>query len=279
MESNHRVVDSATPLAAWLGGKRHLAERLAMLIETIPHSAYVEPFVGMGGVFLRRRRAPDSEIINDANREIVTLFRIVQQHPAALEAALASWSPASREEFDRLRRTPPDVLTDVHRAARFLYLQRLAFGGRVKNPSFGVDQVNGTRLRRQAIAGQVRALNRRLDQVTIECLPWQQILERYDRPGVLFYLDPPYWGSEGDYGADLFGRKDFADMAARLAQLRGRFILSINDVPEIRELFGAFRQAGVETSYSVGSSHGAGVAAAELIIRDNQLDVAGPLFA
>ena len=51
------------PVAPYIGGKRNLAGRLVELIETIPHTTYAEPFVGMGGVFLRRRMAPKAEVI------------------------------------------------------------------------------------------------------------------------------------------------------------------------------------------------------------------------
>jgi len=95
-------------------------------------------------------------------------------------------------------------------------------------------------------------------------LDWRDFVDRYDRPGTLFYLDPPYFGSEDYYGKALFGRDQFAAMAERLSKLKGRFILSINDVPEIRELFGGCQIQPVELPYSVAG--GKGTNAQELII-------------
>jgi DNA adenine methylase len=60
-------------------------------------------------------------------------------------------------------------------------------------------------------------IHERLAGVVIEQLPFDQFIARYDRPGMLFYLDPPYWGCETDYGADVFTRADFARLAAQLA--------------------------------------------------------------
>ena len=100
--------------------------------------------------------------------------------------------------------------------------------------------------------------------VVIECLDWADFIDRYDRPGTLFYLDPPYHGSKGDYGRALFGREQFAVMAGRLAGLKGRFILSINDVPATRAIFGRFAWEEVELSYQVGG--GRGTPARELIV-------------
>jgi len=71
----------------------------------------------------------------------------------------------------------------------------------------------------------------------IECLDFEVFIRRYDSAGSVFYLDPPYWGSEGDYGKALFSRQDFGRLAATLTGIKGRFLMSINDVPEIRELF------------------------------------------
>jgi DNA adenine methylase len=53
-------------------------------------------------------------------------------------------------------------------------------------------------------------------------------------------------------------------MADRLGRLRGRFIMSINDVPEIREMFSGCPIKPVELAYSV--SGGKGTKARELII-------------
>jgi hypothetical protein len=65
MECPKSAVNPVRPVAGYIGGKRNLAKRLTALIETIPHNCYAEPFVGMGGVFLRRRSRPPAEIIND----------------------------------------------------------------------------------------------------------------------------------------------------------------------------------------------------------------------
>jgi DNA adenine methylase len=81
----------------------------------------------MGGVFFRRRSRPKMEVINDINRDVVNLFRILQRHFQQLLDVL-KWQVCSRAEFDRLVQVAPDTLTDLERAARFLYLQRAAFG-------------------------------------------------------------------------------------------------------------------------------------------------------
>jgi DNA adenine methylase len=68
------------PVAGYIGGKRRLAERLVARIAAVPHEIYAEAFVGMGGVFFRRRSRPRSEVINDRNGDVANLFRILQRH-------------------------------------------------------------------------------------------------------------------------------------------------------------------------------------------------------
>ena len=100
--------------------------------------------------------------------------------------------------------------------------------------------------------------------VVIECLGWAEFIDRWDRKEMLFYLDPPYWNGESDYGKGVFGRADFAALAKRLRRLKGRFILSINDVPEVREAFSGFKLAPVSLTYTI--TGGKGTPAKELII-------------
>jgi DNA adenine methylase len=250
MEQEFRPVAPVRPAAAYIGGKKRLAEHIARAIEAIPHETYAEPFVGMGGVFLRRSRAPRCEVINDISRDVATFFRILQRHyPQFMETL--KFQIASRREFERLMDTYPDTLTDLERAGRFLYLQRLAFGGKVAGRNFGVNNQQGGRFDVTRLGPILEAIHERLAGVTIECLPWAEFIARWDGPQVLFYLDPPYYGSEDDYGAGRFSRYEFDKIADALEQIEGRFLLSLNDTPETRKIFGRFGVETVETKYTI----------------------------
>jgi DNA adenine methylase len=145
----------------------------------------------------------------------------------------------------------PDTLTDLERSARFLYLQRLAFGGKVAGRNFGVEPVGSSRFDVTKLGPILESIHERLSGTVIECLPWPDFVDRYDTPATLFYLDPPYWGSEDDYGAGVFLPREFARLAARLVSIAGKFILSVNDVPETREIFAAFAIETVSTRYTI----------------------------
>lgn len=256
-------VRPVSPVAPYVGGKRRLAATLVQRIAATPHRTYCEGFVGMGGVFFRRDRQPPAEVINDRNGDVANLFRILQRHYQQFLDTL-KWQVTSRHEFERLQASDPATLTDLERAARFIYLQRTAFGGKVAGQNFGVDPRSAGGFNLTRLVPVLEAAHERLAGVVIENLDWLEFLDRYDRPETLFYLDPPYFGTEHYYGRDLFGRDQFAALADRLGRLKGRFILSINDVPEIRETFAAFAIEPVELLYAVQG--GAGKPAKELII-------------
>ncbi len=240
-----------SPLA-WLGGKSLLADRI---IERIPaHQAYVEVFAGAAWVLFKK---PESkvEIINDINRELVTLYRCVKHHLPELVAQFR-WMLLARDEFERFLATPADTLTDIQRSARFYYLAKTSFGAKVRNPTFGIAATAPPRLNLMRLEEDLSEAHLRLSRVFIENRPYAEVLRRFDKPGTFFYVDPPYWGCESDYGVGLFARVDFAALAAILAGLKGKFLLSLNDRPEVREVFAGFHIERVKTRYSVNAAAG-----------------------
>ncbi|WP_282093023.1 DNA adenine methylase [Epibacterium ulvae] len=260
----------AQPIAPYLGGKRNLAKRICRIIDDNDHEIYAEPFVGMGGIFLRRKSKPRAEIINDAGRDVYNLFRILQEHYVAF-LDLLRFQITTQENFNRLVGTNPETLTDLQRAARFLYLQRITFGGKISGRNFGLSPDRPARFNLTTLEPDLEALHSRLAGVTVTCLNYDEFITRIDRVGAFFYLDPPYFGCENDYGKALFERADFERLAAQLAQIKGRFLMSINDVPEIRATFSAFEISQVQTSYSVAKNAASRGARAELLISNFKL--------
>lgn len=239
------MIQPIDPIAAYIGGKRKLSKKIIKKINQIPHKRYAEPFMGMGGVFLRRTQKPSVEIINDLNKDVINLFRVVQRHYNAL-LELCEYSLSSRDEFYRLRHIPREYLTDIERAYCFLYLQKHSFGGKV---DYGGLNINRGSFNKAVLHKKIKLLHHRLSGVFIECLPYEEFLDRQDKPDTLFYLDPPYYGTE-TYYKDFFTKDDFQKLASLLKNLKGYFILSINDVPEIRALFKGFHFETVQIKYS-----------------------------
>lgn len=266
-------VTPITPAAGYQGGKRNLARRICALIDGLQHDGYAEPFVGMGGIFLRRSTRPKVERINDISGDVANFFRVLQEHyPYFID--MLRWRLASRNEFERLRAMPSERLTDLQRAARFLYLQKLAFGGKVNGRHFGVDKQAGTRFNVSQLEPMLADIHERLQGVVIEQLPFARFIERYDREGMLFYCDPPYFGCEDDYGAGVFDRGDFERLATAMRAARGKMLLSINDRPEVREIFASCTILPIETTYTIGQKHAGAKRVGELLISNFPLDPA-----
>jgi DNA adenine methylase len=238
--------------------KRRLADRL--IPQFPPHTCYVEVFAGGAALYFLRPPA-DVEVINDVNGDLVNLYRVVKHH---LEEFVRQFKYAlsSRDVFKWTQATPPETLTDIQRAARFFYLQHHCFGGKVQGQTYGTatttPPVNLLRLEETLSAAHLR-----LSECFIENLDWAKCIERYDRPHTFFYLDPPYWETEG-YGVG-FGLDQYEKMASMMRALKGKAIISLNDHPDIRRVFGEFQMDAVPIQYTVG---GGGKAAdrMELII-------------
>lgn len=250
------------PIIPWPGGKRRLLKHLYPHFPK--HECYVEAFAGGAAALLLRPCPAPVEVLNDINGDLVRLYRCVRHHLDEFVRQFR-WALVSRQMFEWAQMEQPETLTDIQRAARFYYLQKLAFGGKVSGQSFGyVASGNGPRLNLLRIEEELSAAHIRLANVIVEHLPWHDCLQRYDRPGTLHYLDPPYWDTEG-YGVD-FPFAEYERMAELMRGLRGRALLSINDHPEIRRVFEGFAMIPLQIRYTVGRE-GRDKAAGELIIK------------
>ena len=250
----------ATPIIPWIGGKRRLAKRILPIFP--PHDCYVEPFAGGAALYFIKEPCC-VEVINDINGELVNLYRVVKHH---LEEFVRQfkWALISRQIYGWLKHTPEETLTDIQRAARFYYLQKMAFGGKVSNQTFGTATTSAPRLNLMRIEEELSAAHLRLSRTYIEHLPWDECVRRYDRPHTLFYLDPPYWGTEG-YGVG-FGLDQYACMADLARSIKGKMVVSVNDIPEMRQAFEGLVMERVDINYTVGGGSRR-KPAGELIIR------------
>lgn len=246
---------------SYLGGKSQLTKKI---IARIPeHHCYCEVFAGAAWMLFRKEESK-VEILNDINTDLVTLYRVIQHH---LDEFIRyfRWLLVSRDEFARLKTTPPEVLTDIQRSARFYYILRNSWGGKLTNPSFNISPIRMPALNLLRIEEELSAAHIRLSRVYIENVSYEKLIQRHDRPFTFFYLDPPYMGCEKDYGKGIFSQEDFTKLNSLLRPLKGKFILSINDKPEIRAIYSGFHIESVTTSYAT-SKKGGGKKVSELLI-------------
>ena len=213
----------------WVGGKNNLKKRI---LEHFPeqYGRYIEVFGGAGWVlFAKEKKQGEMEVYNDLNGNLVNLFRCIKYHPEAVQQELV-WTLHSREMFfNSLSQLNTDGMTDIQKAARFLYVIKNSFGSTGETFATCPRDLSNT-------IEYLTRVSDRLKGVVIENKHYSKILKTYDRTDALFYLDPPYVGTENYYEAN-FTPDEHAALAVLLHQLKGKFVLSYNDCPLIRELY------------------------------------------
>jgi DNA adenine methylase len=235
---------------AYMGGKSLLANKI---VSKIPkHNCYCEVFAGAAWILFKKEES-DVEIINDINTDLVTLYRVVKLHLEEFIRYL-KWILVARDEFERFKNENPDTLTDIQRAVRFYYLLRSGFAAKLEKPSWAIVASRPPRLNLLRIEEELSAVHLRLSRVYIENRTYKTIIPRFDKPDTFFYIDPPYYGYEDYYGQGVFSRDDFATLRDLLANIAGKFMMSINDTEEIRSLFREFKIEEVKTSYTAGGA-------------------------
>lgn len=241
----------AQPIIPWIGGKRRLADRIFPLFPQ--HDCYVEVFAGGAALFFMRPAPAKVEVLNDINGDLINLYRVVQNH---LEEFVRQfkWALSSRQVFKWMQDTRPETLTDIQRAARFYYLQQSAFGAKVEGQCYGTATTQPPGLNLLRIEESLSAAHLRLANTYIEHSSWQKVIERYDRPHTLFYMDPPYWQTEG-YGVE-FGWEQYEEMADLIGRIQGKAIISLNDHPDIRQAFSRYHIETTDIKYTVGGGKG-----------------------
>jgi len=161
----------------------------------------------------------------------------------------------ARDEFDRFKQENPDTLTDIQKAVRFYFLLKSGYAARIDKPSFSIAVSSKPRFNLLRIEEELSDVYLRLARVYIENKPYETIIPRFDRLDTFFYVDPPYYNYEEYYGKGIFSRADFTKLRDILSKISGKFIMSINDAAEIRELYKGFKIETVKTTYSAGGAN------------------------
>lgn len=216
-------------MIGWIGGKKLLREEI---VKRFPPKIkrYIEVFGGAAWVLFHKDRHAELEVYNDYNSDLVNLFRVVKYHYSEVQKEL-SYILNSREVFEDFKaQYTVRGHTDIQRAARFFILIKTSYGSGCRTYGCRKKDISGDYLRQ---------IQERLANVVIENKSYDSVIEVYDRTNALFYLDPPYYGAEKYYSAE-FGPEDHEHLKAILAGIKGKFLLSYNDCPYIKDLYEGF---------------------------------------
>ncbi|MCB5265684.1 MAG: DNA adenine methylase [Candidatus Cloacimonetes bacterium] len=214
-------------LIGWIGGKRLLRKTISQYVPT-DITGYIESFGGAAWMLLFKDKWGDLEVYNDLDYRLVNLFLQVKYHPDELIKEL-DWLVASRKLFGDIFKQ--EGLTEIQRAARFMFLITRSFGS--KGDSFGTSQKRGTSSMYNRLE-RIKALHKRLDMVIIENLSYEKVIEKYDTKSNFFYCDPPYMLGYTYENSKQFSHETLRDI---LKGIKGRFILSYDDNPEVLKFY------------------------------------------
>jgi len=216
----------------YIGGKTRLADWVTNQLPN--HTTYVEPFGGSGAVLLNKPRSK-VEIFNDADSDVVTFFRVARE----ARGELAEWcrnTPFSEQLHDEWADQffagdrPKD---DVEHAGRWLFLRYSQYAGKVSRKSgfkreSPADAKGSRNARNWTNAPErIEMVAERFRGVSIAHEDYATVVERYDHPETVFYVDPPYFGKENLYQEDA----PHEEIAATLDDIEGQAIVSYTDLP------------------------------------------------
>lgn len=262
------------------------------------YKRYIEPFGGSGAVLLGKPVPDRFEIYNDRNKNLVNLFRCARDRPLALILELGFFPLNSRDDFkvikkcvsreeftneflseeleltkillpepqaSELRKLYSTVASDcdVRQAAMFFKLIRYSYSS--SGRSFACQPYSV-----RSAFGLIWELSRRFKDVVIENQDFEVLINHYDRPDAFFYCDPPYFSSEYMYECG-FTWNDHVRTRDTLADIKGRFLVSYNDCPEIRELYKGFEFFDFKRIHSMVQKYDAGREFPELLIANYDL--------
>ncbi len=264
------------------------------------YGRFVDVFGGSGSVLLGKPEIHPFEVYNDFDRNLVNLFRCLKERTMATVREIGFCNLNSREDFVAIKKffeqdigafddqyleeelkltelllPPPEAeelqeirtrITkdhDVRRAAMFLKLLRYSYSSGCK--SFASQPFDIRRL-----FGLIKALEDRMANVVVENQDFEALIKHYDRPDTFFYADPPYFSTEDMYAVG-FGWDDHVRLRDTLAGIKGQFLLSYNDCPEIRELYKDFSLFDFSRTHSMAQRYEAGKEFKELLIANYDL--------
>jgi len=263
----------------WAGGKTQLLSQFEPFLPD-DFEGYVEPFVGSGAVFfyVKQKFNPQKAILSDSNEELINAYRVVRDDLEDLLDALREHKEEHSEEYYYgVRAMDPPALSEVERAARFLYLNKTCFNGLYRVNSRGKFNVPFGRYKNPNIVNRDNLVKASalLEGVTIKCRSFEDSLDDVDE-GDFVYLDPPYYPLSKTANFTTYTKDSFLDeeqralarVSERMHERGARLMISNSDTKFIKRLYSnnGFKVHKVKARRAINSNARKRGAITELLI-------------
>ena len=250
---------------SWLGGK---SRSVKIILPLIPeHYAYVEPFAGACWILFAKDPSK-LEVINDIDGDLMNFWEVVKNAPDQFIKSF-EYCLISRKTFEEYRKKYLTKEYDdcIERAHIFYYILKSCFGARMTHPDFGIFRKGTPNLNFDIIERDIKLTHERLKKVIIENRDYSRVIKVYDYEKCFMFIDPPYYET-AQYSVGKFKAADYTNLAELCKNIKGRFILTLNDHEYIRELFKDFDLIEYNVTYSVSKTNKDNQKHAELLIKN-----------
>ena len=192
-------------LIGYAGGKARQAGWISGYINKINHETYVEPFSGVASVFFAKEKS-QIEVLNDQNKIIYYIFKSLRDYPTEFVefCSLIEYSEQARKGAINILFKQDNSKMEVWKLGAWaLFLIASSFSGNFLASTFGVGYTGKSSAKKWLEKHEhLKFFIDRAKEAIIFNRNAIEIINKYDRDGVVMYCDPPYHNSKYNYNCE-----------------------------------------------------------------------------
>lgn len=220
-------MNCVTPLCR-VGSKRLIADKLIKLFPEEAYIKYIEPFAGSGSVFFAKEKASDLNVLNDIDNILVWVFKTLPKLSKNLKDYDFQYNIKDMRNF----------INTEHKTIENTFLKLIYMSCNSYNSKFS-NQIYKARSQEDKFTKYLSCWIEKMKNVKVENKDYKYIIHKYDSKDSFFYLDPPY---EQAIKHKLYkdSKIDYHELSNMLSKIKGKFLMSMNDSDNIRNIFKHF---------------------------------------
>lgn len=240
---------------------------MSAINELIPKyfDAYYEPFVGGGAVLFHL--LPNIAVINDVNKELINVYKIIKEHPLELIADLQTHKN-DPEYFYTIRawdrKKNYNNLSDIKKASRVIFLNKTCYNGLYRVNSSGYFNSPFGKYKNPNIVNESTILSvshyLKNNDITMLNVDFEESVKGIEK-GAFVYLDPPYhpvsksanFTSYVQDGFDANEQIRLRNLCLKLDKQGVRFLLSNSATSFIEDIYKDFHINYVKANRAINS--------------------------